>query len=115
MGTGSLRGMPLLARMRAAGVAVWPFDDAGPATVVEIYPREMTGPVVKSSEAARRALVEADARIPAALVSDVVATEDAFDAALSAVGMSERVTALAGLPAAAPGTPEVLEGAIWRP
>ncbi|MFH4263722.1 hypothetical protein WAJ43_23025, partial [Acinetobacter baumannii] len=38
VGTGSLRGMPFLAALRAAGYAVWPFDDAAGRTAVEIYP-----------------------------------------------------------------------------
>jgi hypothetical protein len=115
VGTGSLRGMPHLARLRAAGFAVWPFDDAGPATVLEIYPRVHTGPVVKRSAAARRAVVDADPRIPPDLRDDVVATEDAFDAALSALDMAEHLDELTALRAAPPGRPESVEGALWRP
>ena len=54
VGTGSLRGMPLLSTLAAAGFSVWPFDPVGQLTVVEMYPRIHTGPVVKSSELARR-------------------------------------------------------------
>lgn len=115
VGTGSVRGMPLLTRLRGGGVAVWPFDDAGPATVLEVYPRAMTGPVVKSSEAARRAVAIADPGIPAELVDAVVATEDAFDAALTALGLARHLTALRSLPAAASDSDEAIEGAIWRP
>ena len=115
VGTGSLRGMPHLARMRAAGASIWPFDDAGPLTVVEIYPRLFTGPVVKRSAPARRAAVAGDPRVPVALVEDVVASEDAFDAALSALVMAEHLGDLAGLRAAAPDSPAALEGALWRP
>ncbi|GAA4876289.1 hypothetical protein [Actinomycetospora straminea] len=115
VGTGSLRGMPHLARLRAAGFAVWPFDDAGPATLVEIYPRVHTGPVVKRSATARRAVAGADPRIPAALLDDVVATEDAFDAALSALALAEHRDELGDLRAAPAGSPEALEGALWRP
>ncbi|GLZ46693.1 hypothetical protein Acsp06_28780 [Actinomycetospora sp. NBRC 106375] len=115
VGTGSLRGMPHLARLRAHGVAVWPFDDAGPATLVEIYPRVHTGPVVKRSAEARRALAAGDPRVPAALVEDVVATEDAFDAALSALAMAEHLEELAALRRAPDGSPEAIEGALWRP
>ncbi len=39
VGAGSVRGMPLLARLRACGFAIWPFDDAAERTAVEIYPR----------------------------------------------------------------------------
>lgn len=115
VGTGSLRGMPHLARLRAAGFAVWPFDDAGPATLVEIYPRVHTGPVVKRSRSAREAAADGDPRIPAALFDDVVATEDAFDAALSALAMAEHLEELRSLRAAPAGDPEAIEGALWRP
>ncbi len=39
VGTGAIRGMPHLLRLREAGFAVWPFDPSGPRTVVEVYPR----------------------------------------------------------------------------
>ncbi|WP_133826494.1 hypothetical protein [Actinomycetospora succinea] len=115
VGTGSLRGMPHLARLRAAGLAVWPFDDAGAATLMEIYPRVHTGPVVKRSPAARREAAGSDPRIPAALLDDVVATEDAFDAAFSALAMAEHLDELGSLRAAPPERPEAIEGALWRP
>jgi len=38
VGAGSVRGMPLLARLREAGFAFWPFDDPNGRTVLEIYP-----------------------------------------------------------------------------
>ena len=49
VGTGSLRGMPHLRRLRQAGFSIWPFHSASPWTVMEIYPRLLTGPVHKSS------------------------------------------------------------------
>jgi hypothetical protein len=113
VGTGSLRGMPLLARLRAGGVAVWPFDDAGAATVVEIYPREMTGAVVKSDAAARRDRVAQDVRIPDGLRGAAAASEDAFDAAFAALALAEHAQEIAGLRR---GTgDDLLEGRIWRP
>src|SRR5579864_736739 len=51
VGTGSIRGMPLLHALYSSGASIWPFSDAtasGP-TVLEIYPRLMTGPVHKSN------------------------------------------------------------------
>ncbi|PVZ09442.1 hypothetical protein C8D89_106101 [Actinomycetospora cinnamomea] len=115
VGTGSLRGMPHLARLREAGFAVWPFDDAGPSTVVEIYPRVHTGPVVKRSPAARRRVVESDPRVPPALRDEVTASEDAFDAALSALDMAEHRDTLRALRAVPAGRPETIEGALWLP
>ncbi len=38
VGAGSVRGMPLLAQLRAAGVSIWPFDAPGERTAFEIYP-----------------------------------------------------------------------------
>ena len=61
VGTGSIRGFPVLARLRAAGFRIWPFHDVPMLPVaVEIYPRVFTGPVVKSHADARRAFVETE-------------------------------------------------------
>ena len=38
VGAGSVRGMPVLTTLRAAGFAVWPFDASGERTVFEMYP-----------------------------------------------------------------------------
>ena len=114
VGTGSVRGMPLLPGMREQGASIWPFDDAGEVTVVEVYPRAFTGPVVKSSPAARRALVAAESRIPEGRRDVVVDSEDAFDAAFAALGLAEDLGAVAGL-RASDDPDERLEGAIWLP
>jgi hypothetical protein len=74
----------------------------------------MTGPVVKSSAAARAAHVAADPRIPDALRDAVAATEDAFDAALAALGMAEHADALGSLPALTDPV-ALLEGTMWAP
>lgn len=109
--------MPLLLRLREAGFAIWPFDAAGPSTwprVVEIYPRLLTGPVAKSQEAARRAYVAALGwPSDPSWAEQLVASEDAFDAALSALGMARGAAGLVDLP---PVPPEAaLEGWIWDP
>ena len=41
VGAGSVRGMPHLGRLRGAGFAIWPFDDATDRTAMEIYPSLM--------------------------------------------------------------------------
>ena len=112
VGTGSLRGMPVLARLRAAGFAIWPFDPPRLPVVVEMWPRLLTVPaVVKSREAARRnhPMVPEPWRVAA------TRSEDAFDAAVAAVGMHLRSAELAALPAwmlaAAPDL--VLEGWVF--
>ncbi|MFN7980399.1 MAG: hypothetical protein U0Q11_00940 [Vicinamibacterales bacterium] len=114
VGTGSLRGMPHLLTLRDAGCAVWPFDAPSLVTIVEIYPRLFTGAVVKSREATRTAHLDAVARDwPAEFRRAAERSEDAFDAALSAVEMSVRWTTLP-----AQDTLDVvsrMEGEIWTP
>jgi hypothetical protein len=116
VGTGSIRGMPLLHRLAATGARVWPYcNDDGQPTLLEIYPRLMTGAVRKSNPGARTDLL---ARRYPALGPEhrrlAVASEDAFDAAVSALVMVEHVDDLASLP---PETDPVvrLEGRIWHP
>ncbi|MEX0750548.1 MAG: hypothetical protein WD359_07030, partial [Dehalococcoidia bacterium] len=58
VGTGSLRGMPMLHRLHAAGMHIWPYDDPGYPLVIEIYPRLLTGPVRKSSPQARARYID---------------------------------------------------------
>lgn len=113
VGTGSIRGMPALLELARAGFAIWPFDAPRAPFAAEIYPRWFTGPVRKSSPRAR-ALFLANHPLPAAepLVERARASEDAFDAALSALALAA---------AAAPDDPRDfdalfrIEGRIWRP
>jgi hypothetical protein len=114
VGTGSIRGMPILLALRDSGWAVWPFDAPSTHTVVEIYPRIFTGPVVKRSAASRSAATELYGdRIPLTLRAQMTASEDAFDAGVSAIEMSRAVDAGAGWPERAPES--ALEGQIWLP
>lgn len=112
VGTGSLRGMPHLARLRAAGLAVWPFDAAGEATVLEVYPSVWTTGARRLS-VTRRAVAAQDPRIPPSLRDDVAASEHAFDAAVTALAMAAHVDELRTLPAAS-GV-QAIEGALWLP
>lgn len=109
VGTGSLRGFPLLRRLRAEGFAIWPFDAPRLPMAVEIFPRLLTGPVVKSRAAERERYLRERGWPAAAAVS-----EDAFDAAVSALVMDRHAAALAGL---APAADPVIrrEGRIWTP
>ena len=108
VGTGSIRGMPQLLRLAAAGWSIWPFDDARWPLAVEIYPRLLTGPVVKSRRAERARLAT---DLPAWARERATTSEDALDAAVSALRMSEANWDLAP----ARDEQERLEGAIWRP
>ena len=115
VGTASIRGMPLLPRLRAAGLSIWPFDEPGPAVVVEIWPRLLTGPVVKSDPDARSAYLAT--RLGGVLDREALGrlaeSEDAFDAGVSALVMS-RHDDLGALPR--PPCPDSgREGAIWIP
>jgi hypothetical protein len=113
VGTGSVRGFPALARLQDAGYAIWPFDTPAPAPVaVEIWPRAFTGPVVKSDARARAAHLDALVpALPASMRDDAVGSEDAFDAALSAVVMSRDEAALRSLPVL--DGEYRLEGCVW--
>ena len=115
VGTASLRGMPLLADLRDAGFAIWPFDPPRLPMAIEIWPRTCTGPVVKTNAAARRerAIAHAD-RMTAAMIDACTASDDAFDACMSALAMWDHRDDLGALPAI--GDPLLRrEGIIWHP
>jgi len=114
VGTGSIRGMPMLLRMHAAGLSIWPFDPPTLPLVVEIYPRLLTGAVNKSSAAARgRYLAEKRCDVPAALLPIVIGSEDAFDAAVSALVLDRHRAEFERLPSI--DAAHRVEGAIWEP
>ena len=115
VGTGSIRGMPSLAALSAAGFSIWPFDPPRLPLVVEIYPRDLTGPVNKSSRIARALRVQRDLAHESRTIQDLAtASEDAFDAAISVARMSRHARDFARLEPARTPT-ERLEGRIWRP
>lgn len=114
VGTGSIRGMPILARLRTAGFAVWPFDAPALPLIVEIYPRALTGPVVKSDPPRRREYLASEGW-PHSVDQRILAadSEDAFDAAVSARAMARNSPRFVTLPT--PDAQEKLEGRIWVP
>ena len=95
VGAGSVRGMPLLARLRAEGFAIWPFDAAGERTAFEIYPSAM--PAAGRGRGNPR-----------------FATQHDRDAFVSALAMWEHRDELASLPAATDPT-VLIEGDLWTP
>ncbi len=114
VGTGSIRGMPMLRRLRHAGWAIWPFDAANTHTVVEIYPRFFTGAVVKSSSGARAEhLARHHPDVPEEFRALMTRSEDAFDAGISAIVMS--ATPLDSEAWARSDALEAIEGRIWMP
>ena len=116
VGTGSLRGMRHLADLADAGFSVWPFDDPRPPMAVEIYPRALTGPVLKSRHRARREyLARSFPEADAVMRERAAGSEDAFDAAVSALVMARHADELAALASVDPMSTLRLEGAIWTP
>ncbi|MBI3790799.1 MAG: hypothetical protein HY275_07960 [Gemmatimonadetes bacterium] len=113
VGTGSLRGMSVLPRLRAAGARIWPFDDGALPAVVEIYPRVLTGAVKKSNRDERAAYLAKLADLPAWARERGASGEDAFDALVSARAMW-RGRDDASL-TAVPSDMARIEGAIWNP
>jgi hypothetical protein len=83
--------------------------------VLEIYPRLLTGAVVKSSPTGRkRYLTEHYPAMQPDLAAVVASDEDAFDAAVSALVMSANLDDISRLSKAEdPERP--LEGEIWHP
>ena len=116
VGTGSIRGMAVLHELADAGFAVWPFEPAGAATIIEIYPRLFTGKVVKSS--VRACLQHLNAQyakdeLPDLFRGMAAATEDAFDAAVSVLEMARAGDTLGRLPDG--DDVDRIEGRIWSP
>jgi len=93
VGAGSVRGMPLLAEMRAAGAAIWPFDATGARTVFEIYPSALR-------------VLAPDA--------GPFTSNDERDAVCSALVMWNARETVAALSAATDPTTR-LEGEVWAP
>ena len=115
VGTGSLRGMKLLHRLHEAGFSIWPFDVPAWPRVVEIYPRVLTGPVNKSRREDRLAYLEGNfPELPAGMRSLAASTDDAFDAAVSALVMARHEPELLHLPPVEDAE-ILLEGLIWHP
>jgi predicted nuclease with RNAse H fold len=115
VGTGSVRGMPHLLSLAAAGFSVWPFDAPGPRTVIEIYPRALTGRVNKGRWSERHAaLLRSWPEQDRALLERAAGSEDAFDAAVSALVMGRHVDELAAL-RQTEDPDHLIEGCIWLP
>jgi hypothetical protein len=116
VGTGSMRGMPLLLDLQQAGFAVWPFDAPRLPMALEIYPRIFTQRtrVNNAAERARRLDQPAYHDLPDEVLERARRSPDAFDALCALVGMTEHADELLRLPALEPAELR-LEGAIWAP
>jgi hypothetical protein len=116
VGVGSLRGMPyLLALSDLHGFSVWPFDPPGAPQLLEIYPRALTGPVDKGRWASRREYLQARfSDHDPVMLERAAGSEDAFDAAVSALVMAAHIEEIEALQQTADPI-ELLEGRIWVP
>ena len=115
VGTGSIRGMPYLAKLAEAGFSIWPFHGVRAPLVIEIYPRLLTGPVNRSDfDERERYLAEQCPEIDCEFACKAASSEDAFDAAVSAVVMSRHMKDI-GAPTASQDPAELMEGRIWWP
>ena len=112
VGPGSVRGMPILKRLQDTGFSIWPFDPPKLPCVVEIYPRLFYGNLKKNRTRDRLDYLE-PLPIPdkyhraAATCSD-----DAFDAAVSALEMFKRREEFGQLRQTLDPI-EKIEGCIW--
>ena len=118
VGTGTIRGLPELARFQEAGAAIWPFDGAqadGP-TVIEIYPRVFYGMGVNkgNSDDRRDYLEEEYAGLEGEWRGMMIASDDAFDAGVSALVMSAHAEDIQRLQREGQ-EPTSMEGKIWVP
>ena len=112
VGPGSLRGMRLLHRLAASAFSVWPFQAVRPPVLIEIYPRVLTGDVVKSDARRRAAYLERVVGLDDETRARAATDDSAFDAAVSALVMWRHRAEIASLRA----EPEYgLEGKIWLP
>jgi hypothetical protein len=127
VGTGSLRAMPMLLKLREAGFRTWPFEAAELGAeepkplLVEMYTRLLTGAVKKSNAEARKVYLAerrmtdaAFAGISRKVLTAAEGSEDAFDALVCAVEMVRRRGEFPGLKATEDQTLR-LEGITWRP
>ncbi|HEY1830470.1 MAG TPA: DUF429 domain-containing protein [Acidimicrobiales bacterium] len=115
VGTGSLRGMPYLLDLQRAGFCIAPFDPPSCHTVVEVYPRLMTGPVHKRNLADRAAYLERSRwTLSPGQRALAASSEDAFDAAITALVMDEHANELRRVRPT--DDPDLrLEGWMWAP
>ncbi len=122
VGTGTIRGIPALARLQDAGATIWPFDapERGRSNVIEIYPRLFYGREVTTKDSAegrdsrQRYLALHYALLERRWRDSMVGSGDAFDAGVSALVMNANSGDLQRLQQAAEPR-RLLEGEIWSP
>jgi hypothetical protein len=109
VGRGSLYGMQSLHELSQHRFSIWPFDEPDGAVAVEIFPRTLTGAVVRSDPTARGAFLSRFDLL-AKHRDAAEASEDAFDTLVSALAMATAASSFDQLQV----EPEyTLEGKIW--
>jgi hypothetical protein len=127
VGTGTLRGMKMLAALHDAGFRAWPFESSAlnakhpKPLLLEVYTRLMTGPVAKSNATARAAYLKHRrlhdafyAALTPATVRKAAASEDALDALAVCIELVRHQSSLGKLRATQDPT-LALEGITWQP
>ena len=119
VGTGTLRGIPLLPELVRGGFSIWPFHSTRLPMVVEIYPRLLTGEVKKGDPEERAKYLKrkqkeeaAYASVREAVLAKARGSEDAFDALVSVIEMSARRRDFPHLKQSTDAV-TLLEGAVW--
>jgi hypothetical protein len=114
VGTGSVRGMPHLLDLQAAGFAIWPFDPPAPHMVIEIYPRLAVGNTRVSQAGERESFLQRDPfrKLPEEVLQAARNSADAFDALCALTNMVEHRDELGKLTQATEPD-DLLEGRIW--
>jgi hypothetical protein len=80
----SLYGMQALHELSRRGFSVWPFEQPNGPLAVEVFPRTLTGAVVKSDGTARKAFLNSRHLLPAHRTA-AEGSEDAFDTLVPAI------------------------------
>lgn len=121
VGALALWGMAILPWLRESGFAIWPFDDPGPRTAVEIFPRSLwsatnPGRPVRSRQSDREAFFDGRASVGlGGATRDVFVKERrAFDALLTAWSLRRYGGNIARSPDGSSPAAAV-EGEIWLP
>jgi hypothetical protein len=117
VGTGSIRGMPTLLALAASGAAIWPMMPPTAHTIVEVYPSALLPAGCRKSRRDDRAAVLdgiSARRLSPAHRALACASEDAFDAVVAALSLSDARGTLPTIPLEARAA-AALEGWIWSP
>ena len=115
VGKSSIRGMPILGKLRQNGFNIWPFDPPKLPMVVEIYPRLFYGRDIKKSDLEQRwkyLMNYPDISEYHRMVA--TCSDDAFDAVVSALEMFSFRKELASCPPVDDDAAK-MEGLIWYP